>query len=143
MGSSGVGCVYPWLSNRNQCTTITRNDSIDGIRSYFSWKYILPYYYTKKTAAEKKCKNPCITTKIFIQSLPTVDNSYGFSMTNLEFNPAVIIERKERSYGFFNFLVDAGSSLGLWLGLSFISLIDLIPLMIAQVRKYVGNSIYS
>ena len=74
---------------------------------------------------EDKCKNPCIkmTNKVSLK----MDASKGISKARLQFRfrKTVRVEKKLVVYTWFNFIIDVGSSLGLWLGLSALSIIEL------------------
>mgnify|MGYP001462274617 CR=1 FL=1 len=54
---------------------------------------------------------------------------------HLFFEDHVNIERVVLAYDFASFLVEVGSSLGLWLGLSVVALFDLIVLDLNKIKK--------
>ena len=79
----------------------------------------------KRTKAEKKCKNPC---KKMTNTLSVISESVEYELyTNIEFRfkKTVRVEKKVIVYTWFNFIIDVGSSLGLWLGLSALGILDL------------------
>ena len=48
----------------------------------------------------------------------------AFFSVDLLFNKNVVFKKKVLTYDIFNFVVDVGSSLGLWLGLSILNITD-------------------
>ena len=66
--------------------------------------------FVKKVKVQKLGSNP--------------HNSKHSSFVKIEFNPKVTKYIKLSNYNMYNYLVDVGSSLGLWLGLSVLTLYD-------------------
>ena len=96
--------------------------------------FITPKENFRPTKAEKKCKNPC---KKMTNTLTLVDDSRaGLTTLELRFKKTVRVEKKVVVYTWFNFIVDVGSSLGLWLGLSALGITDLAIEAFMVVRKW-------
>ncbi len=56
------------------------------------------------------------------------------------FNPKVKVLTEQPNYDWFNFIIDIGSSLGTWAGLSAISLIDFDLYPVTSFKSFVkGN----
>ena len=55
---------------------------------------------------------------------------------NLNFQKVVEKRFKVISYGFYDFLIDTGSSMGLWLGISVFSLTDLCIQLADKIMKW-------
>ena len=68
--------------------------------------------------------DPCEIMKNTI-SLISDESGFGGTIVGFSFKKTVIVERKVVVYSLFNFIVDVGSSLGLWLGLSALGITDL------------------
>ena len=72
-----------------------------------------------------QCKKPCVNINIALiktwlkENMPK-ENSIALFPNNEEF----IVHIRAYSYDMFNLVVDLGSSLGLWLGLSALSIFD-------------------
>jgi hypothetical protein len=66
---------------------------------------------------EKKCPKPCHKMEIRIKSRgKTKFKAFVGSVVNLELNPSYEFKSKVLAYDGFDFVVDTGSSLGLWIG---------------------------
>ena len=78
-----------------------------------------------ETKAQKACQKPCKKQRISV-SLGDQAPSSGTNSSNIiiSFNTNVMVSKEEPSYKWFNFIVDVGSSLGTWVGISAITLID-------------------
>ncbi len=131
-----LGCVPPWMSPNNHC-----NGSYPG---NFTWKipnfeneYITTVRNLKNNEIEKSCQNSCNATEstVFYRTEET-DNYHIYSTSvSLTFEQQVKIQETVYSYNLYNFIIDVGSSLGLWFGLSVLNLNDLVPNMIELFRK--------
>ena len=136
-----MDCIPPWLSSRNQCSTNikTYNYTKWEIGSMISASFKKPIDEWKPTEMEKKCKNPCkkMTNKVSLK----VDKNRNFTFASIKFRfkKTVRVEKKVVVYTWFNFIIDVGSSLGLWLGLSALSITDLVieAFMMAKKRSLV------
>ena len=87
--------------------------------------FIDPMYDFRPTEAETKCKKPCkkMTNKITVISDTFLTGSRTYF--KFRFKETVRVEKKVVVYTWFDFIVDVGSSLGLWLGLSALGITDL------------------
>ena len=87
--------------------------------------FIRPKRQIKPTAAESRCKMPCkkMTNKVSLR----LDGAWMGDQATLtfRFKKTVRVEKKVVVYTWFNFIIDVGSSLGLWLGLSALGITDL------------------
>ena len=95
-------------------------------------------YDSRPTEAETKCKKPCkkMTNKITVISdiyKPGSDTHLKF-----RFKETVRVEKKIVVYTWFNFIIDVGSSLGLWLGLSALGIADLAINAIMFAKKWLS-----
>ena len=89
--------------------------------------------------AEMKCKNPCKKMTITLSPIGEENGfNVGDSSVTLRFDKLVKIERKMVVYTWFNFIIDVGSSLGLWLGLSAIGITDLGINSVVLVKKWLS-----
>ena len=126
-----LGCIPPWLSANNQCDGIYEESSKLGQSFYEGGlvyeNYSLPSIYHDQNKAQQKCKKPCLKTTIQVerkQKGEPRDNNHYF--VDLRFITEIVLKRKIVAYDMFNFVVDVGSSLGLWLGLSILNITDCI-----------------
>ena len=76
---------------------------------------------------EDECKIPCEYTTNHVQLVAEKPDAYHehWITINLRFNKMVEVKKKIIAYDMFDFIIDAGSSLGLWLGLSALGIFDL------------------
>ena len=122
-----LGCNPPWLSPKDQCTDFINatKDIVKNIYSNNKFSVISGIVRMESYPAREKCTKPCTVTQSnsFLKE-KTLDNG---ERTNLKFRFAkqVIYKTKILGYGFSNFLIDLGSSLGLWFGLSVFGITDL------------------
>ena len=122
-----MDCIPPWLSSNKQCTKNIKiyNYTKEEIIAIINYGFRYPTYDSRPTRAEKMCKKPCrkMTNKVSLIS----DEHYNTSNSKfkLRFKKTVQIRKKVIVYTFFNFIIDVGSSLGLWLGLSALGITDL------------------
>jgi hypothetical protein len=119
-----IGCNPPWLSTRNQCSEPlnTSQEIIDSILNKVE-PLLDGIFHMDIIQAKETCK-PCSIMR------PTVfinERKEGYYFTNIKINfeDLVIKRSKMLAYGFSEFLIDMGSSLGLWFGLSVFGITDL------------------
>ena len=124
-----VNCNPPWLSLHNQCTGILNISSkmvselyhqpdFDSFRKFLRMETSFVIY---------KCKRPCTVTrsKIFEKGNVLLEERKKKSRLQLKIAREVVYKTKIIGYGFSNFLIDMGSSMGFWFGLSVFGLTDL------------------
>ena len=132
-----MDCVPPWLSSNKQCyaNITTYNYTKTDIGLLINENFMTPKTDFRLTKAEKMCKNPCMK---MTNTLSLVADYETKSASKLEFRfkKSVRVERKVVVYTWFNFIIDVGSSLGLWLGLSALGILDLALEAFGIVRKW-------
>ena len=97
----------------------------------------------KPMAIQKNCTDPCLTTEIDVQLRSKGASDHPkktYARVNLDFDTAVEKRYRVISYDFYNFLIDIGSSLGLWLGISVLSLTDIVLQMFVSMRSIIHLS---
>ena len=80
----------------------------------------------------KPCKGLFADSKMFIEK-ETEENEE--MVAYLTFVKEVKVTKYVRSYGLFELVVDVGSSLGLWIGLSIVGVFDLVLDAVITIRK--------
>ena len=133
------GCIPPWLSLNNQCNEIYAMDSQQGNIFHYTEgslyeNYTIPFLLYDQNKAQKKCKKPCHKTTFFIERRRKQVTDYVIYGVDLLFNTEVSFKKKVVAYDMFNFVVDVGSSLGLWLGLSILNITDSIINLVSSLH---------
>ena len=130
-----LDCIAPWLSENNQCNKTFPVEFFKEIPK--SWN---DYYFTTRklqsTDLEDSCRKSCVTTTFNVEEIETFDTRTSNGRANLHFDPKVVVNEKMHNYNLFQFIIDVGSSLGLWLGLSIFGLHDLAE----NVFDYISNT---
>ena len=132
-----LGCLVPWLSAPNhtdQCkgripiTEDNYNNLTDIIKELdqrvFSYKEEL-------LEDHKVCLKPC--TEIVVNSEMRSKVWPVMSTIGLKFKRIVKVTRYMMAYGIFDLVVEIGSSLGLWIGLSALGIFDLL----LEAKKFI------
>ena len=124
------GCIPPWLSASRPCNGIyTKNSTIfREMKSYgnFFLKYTQPSFYREDNAAQKAAKKPCLQTQVFVERKSKKLSRYETYGAYISVSTDVKFKKKVVAYDVSNFVVDVGSSLGLWLGLSILSISEAV-----------------
>ena len=135
---NSVGCVPPWLSPNNQCNSTYPANLLKDTVPNFKWDYFWPVYTFSNNKIEAKCKNLCKKTKLFVNKRETIEDR-GWSGAFVKIGQTMIVTEKVVNYDLFQFIIDVGSSLGLWLGLSVLGLQELL---VAAVQLLSNSSIW-
>ena len=136
-------CYPPWISSQNQCNGIIKKTeemkNLTGIKSHIE-KTIKEIVEMKTFSAKKKCFTPCsfIRSTLISTGIEKGEGLYSSTIT-LNFNEVVLHRTKRLAYEFSDFLIDMGSSLGLWFGLSVFGITDLVVTAFQWVYQSVKN----
>jgi hypothetical protein len=124
-----VNCNPPWLSLYNQWTGILNISSTTAFELYHQPDFdsFMKLERMETGLAMEKCKTPCTITrsKIFEKETGILKERKKKSRLQLKIEKLVVHKSKILGYGFSNFLIDMGSSMGFWFGLSVFGLTDL------------------
>ena len=130
-------CLPPWFPNsgmltceQNKETNIPPKEHMENYRHDF-----VSFYYEMVLSKIKPCLPPCVTV-----NLDLIDVSYIQSVTNkatmrLDFENEVTVYTDVYAYDMFSLVVDLGSALGLWLGLSALSMLDTLVQMLSSMKS--------
>ena len=144
-----LGCKVPWLSPPNRSglckggikispdnwTIFEQN--VDRIVKH------LPYMASEKYAACPKscthlkisCKETKSTEILFSNDEDYDDYDVSSNTVSVYFENSVRVTTNIMAYGMFDLIVDIGSSLGLWIGLSALGILDLFFESVAAASK--------
>ena len=114
------GCLSPWFpgSANLSCESsnnVKMNETVfDELTKFINgWKM----------ESSNACKQPCQTLKFKLNKITHTTNRINYGYVRCSFNDEVIVHTEVLAYDMFSLVVDLGSSLGLWLGLSAISVV--------------------
>ena len=129
-----LGCIPPWLSDRNQCNGHYPFNFTDDTK--YSENYVTPAQTVKNIEEEHMCKKLCVftTTEPRLRYLKELSSNKR-TTAHISFQKEVSVTEKIPDYDFFKFVIDIGSSLGLRLGLSILGLWDLLTDTIQWLRS--------
>ena len=83
-------------------------------------------YLVSGKAHSENCTKPCKGLFAYPKIVRIEQKNTNASITYLKFNKEVKITKYVRTYGLFELVVDVGSSLGLWIGLSIVGVFDIV-----------------
>ena len=134
-----LGCIPPWMSLNNQCNGTYENKFAFKVED-FDQKYVDVPFTLRNMEIERRCRKFCSSTKAtvlvrekLLKKLKTKPKIY------IAFNTNVKVTEKIFSYGPFQFIIDVGSSVGLWLGLSVLGFYDLTVQLINCAQSFKLN----
>ncbi len=130
-----VECVPPWLSYNNQCNLTYSENFYGEFKNIFKENYLEMAEILSNNKFEEACRTSC-KKKTFIVNEKGTKKNHFLSEVVLTFNPKVLVTERVPNYDMFKYIIDVGSSLGLWLGLSVLGLHDLVVLAVKFIKDY-------
>ena len=128
-----IGCMIPWMSEQVKCTGhLTRMPKYQQMEEWLS--NIIRDSWRGVQYKSTRCHLPCNILKantLYLLSGSTTENLFG-----LYIEDEVKVERTVLAYGFTDLLVEIGSCLGLWLGLSVVGIFDILVRCVANVQCF-------
>ena len=125
-----INCNPPWVSSNNQCIVdmnVTRGTAESLY--YNTYVTVVGIYEMVTHFKKESCNKACIVTQASILPSEKKKSRYATASNQtylrLNFASEVIYTTKKFAYGPSEFLIDMGSSLGLWFGLSVFGITDL------------------
>ena len=123
-----LGCLPPWLSDSSACTAHIRNSTDKKDLSLWFYKLYqrskMGFHY-KSASCLPSCRHLAVHS--VLQDIKTGSGqTKSPNKINLFFESIVQVERIIPAYGIGSLLVEVGSSLGLWLGLSVVGIFDVM-----------------
>ena len=135
-----MSCNPPWLSSHHQCNESFRNISVyQFLADDFQEKIVEVLFEYRKNFAEEKCKRPCVVMTNHARLKGRGATKFGISGAYLEFSPKVSMKSKVKAYDTFQFIIDVGSSLGLWIGLSALGLMEFVLMYMYKFQDVVQS----
>ena len=130
-----LGCMPPWMSPTNQCQGIVEDHY--GYENKTDMHHLITIMESANDYSFQHCPVPCIKTRIHSKFSSDIINIYGHSRIEIQFRSGVRVHSSVSSYDFMALIVEIGSSLGLWLGLSAVGLFDVIMASYQQVTSWI------
>ena len=123
---NNIDCVPPWLSMNNQCNQ-TYWDYYGDFELEFYTDYVSKVITLSNIKVEEECRQSCKEITYLVSEREVMDNeNEDQSWAFISFNQKVVVTEKVPNYDMFQYIIDVGSSLGLWLGLSVFGLHDMV-----------------
>ena len=132
------GCLPPWFKDtKNLTCEINKNVKtleIDNIGDY-RYEFLL---FNKGMDMDffKFCLPPCLTMHINYKKINHETNIKSWANVQFKFLDEVTVYTSTNAYDMFSLVVDLGSSLGLWLGLSALSMYDYILEAFVKIKYF-------
>ena len=138
-----IGCIPPWLvtdpDNDKICPNIMEMDSTEKTKEIQTKLYdFLAEIKLQKSfitlESGSACIEPC--SKIYVYAEPGYESTGDFAKNYIRFlfEDVAEIHEDTNNYDGFNLIVDIGSSMGLWTGVSVLAIYDL-TIMFANNKK--------
>ena len=122
-----IGCKIPWLSAPGDPAACKGKVPVETKVNDAFVDYLQNLWTKVKMSDHSTCLRPCFELKVK-STRKTREELEGqmkdWSAIFLNFKKTVTVARNMKAYGIFDLIVEIGSSLGLWLGLSAIGVFD-------------------
>ena len=135
-----LGCMPPWLSQSAACTGHVMKNDNDNLSEWFKALYQrskMGSFYQSPSCLPS-CKH--FTVHAVLHHVKTGSGqTEDANKINLFFEKVVQVERIIPAYGIGSLLVEVGSSLGLWLGLSVVGIFDVVVSSYHRIMNLMCN----
>ena len=123
-----IGCILPFASlqtkDRSRFFCKENGNVFDQETWNTSYAFLLSFLNEMDSGYLNKCLPPCTTYKVKIIETEKYNNAYEQAKLMYFFEEYINVYTEMYSYDIFSLIVDLGSALGLWLGLSAICILD-------------------
>ena len=130
-------CLPPWFPNYYNDQYCEENKDIILSNDNINKSYVMTENMMLGQKLEfPACLPPCLTMKLTMKELKhDTDNTESAVMILQVKAKDILVYSEVYAYDMFNLIVDMGSSLGLWLGLSALSIFDLVIVAHDLIRR--------
>ena len=133
------GCMVPWMGQSNSCQgPFERLPDHEGL---LNWILVMVLNSMGgKQYTSEKCRLPCTILSVrstYLQKAESwlrTSNAFVLYLSN-----DVSVQRIVLAYGLGDLLVEVGSCLGLWLGLSVVGIFDIIVLVVVRMKTFLEH----
>ena len=137
--SSVYGCLPPWIpadESENICKTEIDLRLSQEMMEGPEFQFLKELLGSREVEMFKQCLLPCVSIKMKLKRT-RYDTNFPDNAWISIYSKAWAKKRTDiYSYNGFNFIVDFGSALGLWMGLSCLSILDQILETWVVMQKY-------
>ena len=129
-------CLLPWFpdSTKNSCEKMENAHMTDYVH-----KEVKKFLNGWEMETLTPCKQPCLTMSFHVNKIDSRYNLLDESLVHIVFKEQVKVFTDVYAYGIFSLFVDLGSSLGLWLALSALSVFTFFVDFAAITKKMLSN----
>ena len=133
------GCMVPWLAAldspgicKGKIQYGTNGTIFDRLMKEFEkfWERVT----ISSSAPTKACLMPCVELQAHSTLTRSKPDFVGYDIY-LEFKKTVKVTKYQKAYGLFDLVVEVGSSLGLWIGLSALGVFDLLATGVGYLHQ--------
>ena len=132
------GCLPPWVSTSHTEIICQEETNIDAntIKKTPLFNNILHLIQNFEADMFKSCLRPCKTMQIKLKQVSSRSNKLVQAKLKVRVKEWATVHTQVYSYDILSLTVDLGSALGLWLGLSCLSILDHILENWISMKKY-------
>ena len=131
-----LGCMIPWISRRDGCTKHIQR--LPKHQLLLNW--ILIIIDTNSWGGieykSQSCPTSCTLLSTHSEKILSSFSSVDYNSIFLYFGEEIKVENIVLSYDSTSLLVEIGSCLGLWLGLSVVGIYDLVVLAAEKTERW-------
>ena len=121
-----LDCLPPWMpDNLGEVCELDKAVNIKDKEKYARLTdNLLEFTSSREMDCWDKCLKPCTSMSVVIKKTDYNSNLLGRSWLNLKASTEVTVYTEVYGYDALSLIVDLGSAMGLWLGLSALSVLD-------------------
>ena len=130
--------MVPWMSDKDTCKKpIPRLPSHTTVINWL--KLIYKYSWTGFYFDSESCLLPCTLLSTHAKYLQMTRKTYDDHRISLFFENTVSVQTILPAYSWGNLLVEIGSSLGLWLGISVVGIFDIGVVAVFKIAQCMSS----
>ena len=136
-----LGCMVPWMSDKDTCRTpIPRLPAHQDVISWLKQTY--QYAFTGFNFRSMACRLPCHLLSSHAKYQYAHKRPTAYDRITLYFEETMQVKTIGPAYGLDSLIVEIGSSLGLWLGISVVGIFDVLVLTLSKATMFLRSSFY-
>ena len=131
------GCIAPWFPKNTSlvCEEDIEMKINDKMTMVNAVDQLDKLARDQDVSIFSTCLKPCLTMDIRLRLVHKISNLVDVGGAEISLNDEVVVYTAVIDYDMFNLVVDLGSALGLWLGLSALSIFDTILQVLCAHRQ--------